>query len=243
MPSSPLLRARTSTASSAPATPPTHILKGVNLVDRRATNTSRSSAPAARARARCSTCSAASIGRRTTTSTALPFDPPSRVFIDGEDTSSSTMRSLALRNEKVGFVFQFHYLLKEFTAQENVALPMFKLGKISKHEAMDRAAELLEATRPRRQGSPPRQPPQRRRAAARRHRPAPGERAGGAAGRRAHRQPRPQEQRARRRASSTSSPQQGQAIVMVTHDRIAGRPRPGDDPMEDGNIVSDSAQS
>jgi lipoprotein-releasing system ATP-binding protein len=48
-----------------------------------------------------------------------------------------------LRNEKVGFVFQFHYLLKEFTAQENVCLPMFKLGRWTKDEAMDRAASLL----------------------------------------------------------------------------------------------------
>ena len=49
-----------------------------------------------------------------------------------------------VRNEKVGFVFQFHYLLKEFTAQENVALPMFKLGRLSRSDALDRAASLLE---------------------------------------------------------------------------------------------------
>ena len=74
-----------------------------------------------------------------------PFDPPSRVFIDGQDTSALRETELAaLRNEKVGFVFQFHYLLKEFTAQENVALPIFKLGELSRHAAMDRAADLLE---------------------------------------------------------------------------------------------------
>ena len=129
-----------------------------------------------------------------------PFDPPSAVFIDGQDTAELNDQQLAeLRNEKVGFVFQFHYLLKEFTAQENVALPMFKLGRLSRGDAMERAAMLLEAVRPRRQAPPPRQPPLRRRAAARRDRPGAGERAGGAAGRRAHRQPRPQEQRARRR--------------------------------------------
>jgi lipoprotein-releasing system ATP-binding protein len=49
-----------------------------------------------------------------------------------------------VRNEKIGFVFQFHYLLKEFTAQENVALPTFKLGKWPRHEAMKRAAALLD---------------------------------------------------------------------------------------------------
>jgi lipoprotein-releasing system ATP-binding protein len=73
-----------------------------------------------------------------------PFDPPSRVFIDGHDTSRLGDAELArLRNEKVGFVFQFHYLLKEFTAQENVALPMLKLGRLRKSDAMARAAMLL----------------------------------------------------------------------------------------------------
>jgi len=73
-----------------------------------------------------------------------PFVPPSRVFIDGEDTFELNDVLLArLRNEKVGFVFQFHYLLKEFTAQENICLPMFKLGRWSRDEAMDRGAALL----------------------------------------------------------------------------------------------------
>ena len=72
------------------------------------------------------------------------FDPPSRVFIDGQDTTELSDPELALlRNGKIGFVFQFHYLLKEFTAQENVCLPMFKLGRLSRDEAMDRGAELL----------------------------------------------------------------------------------------------------
>ncbi|HEY7120094.1 MAG TPA: ABC transporter ATP-binding protein [Tepidisphaeraceae bacterium] len=73
-----------------------------------------------------------------------PFDPPSRVLIDGQDTATLNDTDLALvRNEKIGFVFQFHYLLKEFTAQENVALPMLKLNRIAKSQAMDRAAMLL----------------------------------------------------------------------------------------------------
>jgi lipoprotein-releasing system ATP-binding protein len=72
------------------------------------------------------------------------FDPPSRVFIDDQDTFLLNDIQLAtVRNEKIGFVFQFHYLLKEFTAQENVALPMFKLGRWPKHQALDRAAALL----------------------------------------------------------------------------------------------------
>ena len=73
-----------------------------------------------------------------------PFDPPSRVFIDGHDTTAMKDQQLAmLRNGKVGFVFQFHYLLKEFTAQENVALPLFKSGRMRRGDAMERAASLL----------------------------------------------------------------------------------------------------
>ena len=72
------------------------------------------------------------------------FEPPSRIFIDGQDTSELGETDLAaLRNAKVGFVFQFHYLLKEFTAQENVCLPMLKLGRLGRGAAMDRAAALL----------------------------------------------------------------------------------------------------
>jgi lipoprotein-releasing system ATP-binding protein len=73
------------------------------------------------------------------------IDPHSAVFIDDENTHNLNDTQLALvRNAKVGFVFQFHYLLKEFTAQENIALPMFKLGSWSRDEAMKRAMNLLE---------------------------------------------------------------------------------------------------
>ena len=76
--------------------------------------------------------------------TGRPFDPPSRVFIAGADTTELDDVALAaVRNANVGFVFQFHYLLKEFTAQENVALPMFKLRARSRSAAMDRATVLL----------------------------------------------------------------------------------------------------
>jgi len=72
------------------------------------------------------------------------YSPPSRVFIEGQDTTELNDTELAsLRNEKIGFVFQFHYLLKDFTAQENIALPMLKLGKLSRNDAMSRAAMLL----------------------------------------------------------------------------------------------------
>lgn len=69
---------------------------------------------------------------------------PSEVYISGQLTTNLDDASLALlRNEKCGFVFQFHYLLKDFTAQENVALPILKRGKLSRSAAMSRAADLL----------------------------------------------------------------------------------------------------
>ena len=49
----------------------------------------------------------------------------------------------ALRNKSIGFVFQFHFLIKELTARENVALPLRKAG-VGEKEALSRADDLLE---------------------------------------------------------------------------------------------------
>ena len=49
------------------------------------------------------------------------------------------------RNELLGFIFQFHFLLEDFSAQENVMIPMRRLGKLSEDEMVDRAGTLLEA--------------------------------------------------------------------------------------------------
>ena len=49
----------------------------------------------------------------------------------------------AVRNEKIGFVFQFHYLLYEFSVLRNVMLPGLKLGKFSEQEVEHRAMERL----------------------------------------------------------------------------------------------------
>ena len=49
-----------------------------------------------------------------------------------------------IRNEKMGFVFQFHYLLNEFTALENVMMPALINKNFNKKELKDRAMELLE---------------------------------------------------------------------------------------------------
>lgn len=67
-----------------------------------------------------------------------------RIILDGVDTSTLNEERLGqLRLEKLGFVFQFHFLLGEFTAAENVMLPMKKLGHLSDAEQMSRAEELL----------------------------------------------------------------------------------------------------
>lgn len=55
----------------------------------------------------------------------------------------SSKRLSAFRNENIGFIFQFHHLLPEFTAIENVCIPAF-VAKKSKKEAEHRALELLE---------------------------------------------------------------------------------------------------
>lgn len=67
-----------------------------------------------------------------------------RLEIDGTDVSTLRDRELSrFRNSHIGFVFQFHHLLPEFTAAENVMLPAL-IGGMPRREAEHRAAELLE---------------------------------------------------------------------------------------------------
>jgi len=66
------------------------------------------------------------------------------VLYDGDDVSKLSMRELArFRNRNIGFIFQFHNLLPEFTALENVCIPAF-IGKVEREKAEKRATELLE---------------------------------------------------------------------------------------------------
>jgi lipoprotein-releasing system ATP-binding protein len=68
------------------------------------------------------------------------------VTIDGVDVNSLTEDQRAkLRREKLGFVFQFHFLLPEFTVVENVAIPILRRGKVSRGEAYKKAHDALVA--------------------------------------------------------------------------------------------------
>ncbi|MDO1446091.1 ABC transporter ATP-binding protein [Rhodocytophaga aerolata] len=65
--------------------------------------------------------------------------------MNGEMITGKTQNELArFRNEHIGFVFQFHYLLPEFTALQNVMIPALKLGKYPKKEIEERAYRKLE---------------------------------------------------------------------------------------------------
>lgn len=75
------------------------------------------------------------------------LDKPTRgqVIINGTDTSSMSRNELAkLRNQTIGFVFQFHYLLPEFTALENVLMPYLIKHSRPDKKILQRADELFE---------------------------------------------------------------------------------------------------
>ncbi len=75
--------------------------------------------------------------------TLMPADS-GKIEIAGKDISQLSERELAtFRNQHIGFVFQFHHLLPEFTALENVMMPAL-IGGQSQAEARKRAVELLD---------------------------------------------------------------------------------------------------
>ncbi|MBP6391442.1 MAG: ABC transporter ATP-binding protein [Flavobacteriales bacterium] len=74
----------------------------------------------------------------------MDTDYEGEVTIDGEATRGLPGSRLAeIRNEKIGFVFQFHYLLAEFSVLKNVMLPGLKLGRYTAEEVEHRAMERL----------------------------------------------------------------------------------------------------
>lgn len=74
----------------------------------------------------------------------MDTDYDGELWIDGVNMKQKSDSELAkVRNEKIGFVFQFHYLLNEFTVLRNVMLPGLKLGKLSEQEIEYKAIEKL----------------------------------------------------------------------------------------------------
>ena len=65
------------------------------------------------------------------------------IYIDNENISVNSSNIDLVRNKKIGFVFQFHYLLPEFTALENVMIPALTQDYSKKKEIEKRALELL----------------------------------------------------------------------------------------------------
>ena len=74
----------------------------------------------------------------------MDTDYSGELIIDGQNMRGKKEAELArVRNEKIGFVFQFHYLLNEFSVLHNVMLPGLKLGKYAQQEVEHRAMERL----------------------------------------------------------------------------------------------------
>lgn len=75
----------------------------------------------------------------------MDTDYEGELFIDDEKISGQSLNKLAaIRNKNIGFIFQFHYLLPEFSCLKNVMIPALKLGKYSHKEVEQQAYERLE---------------------------------------------------------------------------------------------------
>ena len=75
----------------------------------------------------------------------LDLPDAGRVSIESEPVSQLSDDELAQKRSKfIGFIFQFHFLMEDFTAEENVMIPMRKLGQLSDAQMRDRAADLLD---------------------------------------------------------------------------------------------------
>lgn len=75
----------------------------------------------------------------------MDTDYEGELFIAGEKITGQKSDKLAeIRNKNIGFVFQFHYLLPEFSCLKNVMIPALKLGKYSHQEIEEQAYQKLE---------------------------------------------------------------------------------------------------
>ena len=76
----------------------------------------------------------------------LDMPTSGKIWLGGADTAGMSEDDLAsIRLRELGFVFQFHFLLAEFTALENVLMPMRKLGNLSASEAHAKGLQLLDS--------------------------------------------------------------------------------------------------
>lgn len=85
------------------------------------------------------------VGKTTLLNLFGVLDTPTRgkVFLDGEDVfAKGDIKKALIRNKKVGFIFQFYHLLPEFSAWENVSLPLLIKG-VKRKEAQVQAVKLL----------------------------------------------------------------------------------------------------
>jgi len=75
---------------------------------------------------------------------ALDRQTEGEVWLDGVEMGAlDDDDRAAFRNERLGFVFQFHFLLPEFSALENIVIPMMRRGRVSRSEAEDHAYDVL----------------------------------------------------------------------------------------------------
>lgn len=75
----------------------------------------------------------------------MDTDYEGELFIDEEKITGQKINKLAtIRNKNIGFIFQFHYLLPEFSCLQNVMIPALKLGKYSHQEVEEQAYKRLE---------------------------------------------------------------------------------------------------
>ncbi|MFB0565857.1 MAG: ABC transporter ATP-binding protein [Candidatus Aminicenantaceae bacterium] len=85
------------------------------------------------------------VGKTTLLNLLGVLDRPTRgnVLLDGEDVFAMSEKEIAeIRNQKIGFVFQFYHLLPEFTSLENVSFPLL-INRVEKKEALRRALNIL----------------------------------------------------------------------------------------------------
>ena len=76
----------------------------------------------------------------------MDTDYEGELCLDNQVLTGKDSQYLArVRNEKIGFVFQFHYLLEEFNVLKNVMIPALKLGKKSKEQIESEAVDLLKS--------------------------------------------------------------------------------------------------